>query len=218
MPPFGFWCSWIAPSACPNSWTTTRSYSVASVSSFSHPKFIVGLPFAMPRQSVPMYDHDPSSATNETRTCASALLALKSSVMLANLLHFTACSCTRAFCVAEPSRKKTPSVLPSAHFLPASSAIFSGAPIDDAPKRRRLALCGGGRFVLFSLNAACIAAIFSAPVRMRSTHIWIFGLRLLLAARFAGFFMVRSPRQTGRRTRGRGAVRHRHSHCAHGRP
>src|SRR6476646_3139153 len=170
MPPFGFWCSWIAPSACPNSWTTTRSYSVASVSSLSQPKFIVGLVLPIPRQSVPMYDHEPSSATNEIRICASALLASKLSLTFANLHHLMACSLTRAFCVADPSRKQMPSVRPSAHFLPASSAIFSGAPIEDAPNRRRLGLFGGGRLTLLSLMASSIALIFSAPVRMRSQH------------------------------------------------
>src|SRR5664279_4406831 len=34
---FGDWCSWMQPSACPNSWVTTRWYSVSSVSSRSQP-------------------------------------------------------------------------------------------------------------------------------------------------------------------------------------
>ena len=124
------------------------------------------------------------------RICASALLTSKFSLMFANLHHLTACSFTRAFCVAEPSRKQTPSARPSAHFLPASSAIFNGAPIDDAPNRRRLAFCAGGRLTLASLIASSIALIFSAPVRMRSQHIWIFGLRLLRVVRDPDFFIA----------------------------
>jgi len=38
--------------------------------------------------------------------------------------------------------------------------------------------------------ASSIALIFSAPVRMRSQHIWIFGLRLLRAVRDPDFFIA----------------------------
>jgi hypothetical protein len=43
---------------------------------------------------------------------------------------------------------------------------------------------------LASLIASSIALIFSAPVRMRSQHIWIFGLRLLRVVRDPDFFIA----------------------------
>ena len=100
--------------------------------------------------------------------CAVALLAAKLSLMFANFIHFTAWAVTRCFCVAEPSRKQTFSVLPSAHFFPASKAIFAGAAIDDAPNS--LVRLIGGAFLLFSRIAACMARTFSVPVRTRSQH------------------------------------------------
>jgi hypothetical protein len=146
------------------------------VSSRSQPKFIVGRLFGMPRLSVPMYDHEPSSATNEMRICAFALVAVKSNLMLANFVHFIACSITRWRWMGEPSLNQTPRVRPSAHFLPASSAILSGAAIEEAPNSFGR-LSGGGAFLAFSAIAVFIARTFSVPLRMRSQHMRMGAMR-----------------------------------------
>src|SRR5919199_4425570 len=90
----GDWCSWIAPSAWPNSWTTTRSYSSSSVSSRSQPKFIVGWYFGKyfsTRASVPTADQEPVSAEKEMRMCSSGVVT-KSSEMFAYGSHSAAFS------------------------------------------------------------------------------------------------------------------------------
>lgn len=71
-----------------------------------------------------MADQEPGSALKEMRTSA-FLPALKSKVMLAYLLHSSACSTTLCCWVLLPPRKATPSVRPSGHILPANSAIFA---------------------------------------------------------------------------------------------
>src|SRR5476649_491632 len=87
---FGCWCSWMQPSAWPNSWRTTREYSVSSVLSLSQPKFIVGWCFGkycVFSASRPTADHEPGSALNEMRISAGAA-STNFSLMLA---YFSQC-------------------------------------------------------------------------------------------------------------------------------
>src|SRR5580765_1020826 len=112
------------PSACPNSWTTTRRYSVAAVLSSSHPKFIVGSSsgkYFLTRQSIPTADHEPGSALNEIRTSDFGSFP-KETWMFAYFSQLFACACTLAFCVGEPSRKRQRSFFLFGHFFAEISA------------------------------------------------------------------------------------------------
>ena len=58
----GLWCSWMQPRAWPNSWSTTRAYSVSSVVGVSQPKFMVASCRGTWRATVPSWDHEPFPA------------------------------------------------------------------------------------------------------------------------------------------------------------
>src|SRR5271157_139074 len=60
IPAMGFWCSWIRPSACPNSCSTTLRKSSSDEFASIQPKFIVGLSCATLWHVVPTVDHEPS--------------------------------------------------------------------------------------------------------------------------------------------------------------
>ena len=95
----GFWCSWIMPSACPNSWRTTRWYSRVAVDGSSHPKLTVALVRPTVRASVPTVDHENPFSAKLTRGSL-AVPVTKSRRMLATVSHSLAIvatfSCTSA--------------------------------------------------------------------------------------------------------------------------
>ena len=101
------------PSAWPNSWRTTREYSSASVSGSSQPKFIVGSSVGICWQTVPMYDHEPSSL-KLIRIGASAA-STNAKRMLATSSQPCATASTLRLLTASPSRNRQAIVVPGFH-------------------------------------------------------------------------------------------------------
>src|SRR6266508_1932508 len=119
MPPAGFWCSWASPIACPNSW--------AAVPPSSNPRFIVAWFAGMLRQSVPTYDHAPSSGSNVMRMSA-ASASSKTNLRFATCSHHPACVRALAFWVAVPDIRRTRSVEPFIQLLPIGEIARAGPP------------------------------------------------------------------------------------------
>src|SRR4029077_4753118 len=104
------------PSACPNSCTTTRSYSVSAVSSVSQPKFIVGSCFGKydsTNASVPTADHDPCPEAKAILTCS--FVSTKSGGIFVFFSQFLVFFFPRFFCTGDPSRNRHFKVEPVSH-------------------------------------------------------------------------------------------------------